>query len=40
MINVGAKLTPDEVDEMIREAYINGDGLINYEDFVRMMFSK
>jgi len=28
------------VDEMIREADIDGDGQINYEEFVKMMMSK
>jgi calmodulin len=27
-------------DEMIREADIDGDGQINYEEFVKMMMSK
>ena len=31
MTNLGEKLTDDEVDEMIREADIDGDGQINYE---------
>ena len=35
----GEKLI-DEVDEIIREAEINGDGHINYEEFVRMMMAK
>ena len=34
---VGEKLTDEEVDEMIREADIDGDGQINYEEFVKMM---
>ncbi|KAM3145872.1 hypothetical protein pb186bvf_002167 [Paramecium bursaria] len=34
MANLGMKLT-DEVDEMIREADIDGDGQINYEEFIR-----
>jgi hypothetical protein len=28
------------VDEMIREADIDGDGHINYEEFVRMMMAR
>ena len=30
----------EEVDEMIREADIDGDGQVNYEEFVKMMMSK
>jgi hypothetical protein len=37
MTNLGEKLTDEEVDEMIREADIDGDGQINYEEFVKMM---
>jgi calmodulin len=29
-----------QVDEMIREADIDGDGQVNYEEFVKMMTSK
>lgn len=40
MINLGEKLTDDEVYEMIHEADIDGDGFINYDEFVRMMTTK
>ncbi len=31
MTNLGEKLTEEEVEEMIREADVDGDGQINYE---------
>ena len=37
MTNLGEKLTDEEVDEMIREADVDGDGQINYEEFVKMV---
>uniref|UniRef100_A0A8C3YL21 EF-hand calcium-binding domain-containing protein 11 n=1 Tax=Catagonus wagneri TaxID=51154 RepID=A0A8C3YL21_9CETA len=36
MTNLGEKLTDEEVDEMIREADIDGDSHVNYEEFVKM----
>lgn len=40
MTNLGEKLTDEEVDEMIREADVDGDGQVNYEEFVKMMMAK
>jgi len=40
MTNLGEKLTDEEVDEMIREADVDGGGQINYEEFVKMMMAK
>ena len=39
MTNLGEKLTDEEVDEMIREADIDGDGQVNYEEFVKVGFT-
>jgi calmodulin len=40
MTNLGEKLTEKEVKEMIMEADFDGDGVINYSDFVRIMTMK
>lgn len=40
MTNLGDKLTDEEVNEMISEADSDGDGVINYTDFVKIMSSK
>ncbi|XP_049800387.1 calmodulin-A-like [Schistocerca nitens] len=40
MTNVSEKFTNEEVDEMTREAEIDGDGQVNYEEFVTMTRSK
>ncbi|KAL0844705.1 hypothetical protein Bca101_017951 [Brassica carinata] len=40
MTNLGEKLTDEEVDEMIKEADVDGDGQINYEEFVKVMMAK
>ncbi|XP_069122988.1 calmodulin-like isoform X2 [Argopecten irradians] len=37
MTNLGEKLTDEEVDEMIKEADLDGDGMVNYEEFKTMV---
>ena len=37
MTNLGEKLTDEEVDEMIREADIDGDGQVNYEGMYKFI---
>ena len=39
MTNLGENLTDYEVDEIIREADVDGDGWINYEEFVKVNVS-
>ena len=38
--NLGEKLSDQEIDEMVHEADIDGDGQINYEEFLRMITGK
>ncbi|KAL1199982.1 Calmodulin-like protein 8 [Cardamine amara subsp. amara] len=39
MINLGEKLTDEEVEQMIKEADLDGDGQVNYDEFVKMMIT-
>ena len=34
---LGEKLTEEEADEMIKEADLDNDGFINFEEFSRLM---
>ena len=38
MLKLGEKLSSDECEELINEADIDGDGTVNYEEFVTMLF--
>ncbi|CAK8677928.1 unnamed protein product [Clavelina lepadiformis] len=40
LTTTGEALTDEEVDEMIRNADVDGDGQVNYEEFVTRMMSK
>ena len=40
MTKLGEKLTEEEADDMFKEADIDGDGHINFEEFIRMMMAK
>ncbi|XP_019068249.1 calmodulin-like protein 8 isoform X1 [Solanum lycopersicum] len=37
MINLGEKLTEEEAQHMIREADLDGDGQVNFDEFFKMM---
>ena len=39
MTYLGEKLTEEEVDDIIGEADLDGDGHLNYEEFVKMAMS-
>lgn len=36
MTNLGEKLTDEEVEDMIKEADLDGDGLVNYEGKIQI----
>ncbi|XP_049873796.1 calmodulin-A-like isoform X3 [Pectinophora gossypiella] len=40
MTNLGERLSEEEVDDMIREADLDGDGMVNYDEFVTKLTSK
>ncbi|XP_020598131.1 calmodulin-like protein 8 [Phalaenopsis equestris] len=39
LISLGEKLTDEEAEQMIKEADFDGDGRVNYNDFVQTMMS-
>lgn len=40
MDNLGEKMEKDEIESLINEIDIDGDGQINYEEFYMMMCTK
>jgi len=40
MKNLGENLTDEEINEMIREADDDGDGHVDFDEFVKMMQTK
>ena len=40
MINIGEEYTPEEAEEMIKEAYLDNDGKIDYNEFMKVILSK
>lgn len=39
MMTVEEKVTEEEVEQMIRVADLDGDGLVDYHEFLRMMLA-
>ena len=40
MVTLGKNLSESEINDMLKEADIDGDGYINYEEFVRSLLTK
>ncbi|XP_050387418.1 calmodulin-like [Argentina anserina] len=40
MASLGESLTDQQIDQMVHEADIDGDGQINYQEFVKVMLAK
>ncbi|XP_063916117.1 calmodulin-beta-like isoform X1 [Zophobas morio] len=40
MTSLGERLSEEEVDDMIKEADLDGDGQVNYEEFVNILTAK
>ncbi|XP_020213342.1 calmodulin-like protein 8 [Cajanus cajan] len=39
MRTIGEKVTEEEVEQMVKEADLDGDGLVDYQEFVKMMLA-
>lgn len=40
LIDYGEGVTPDEIKYMLNDADVDGDGMIDYKNFVRLLFNK
>jgi len=40
MLSLGERLTDEEAEQMIREADLDGDGQVNFDEFARIMMLK
>lgn len=40
MTSLGDKLSDEEVDDMLKEADLDGDGMVNYVEFVAILTAK
>lgn len=40
MTSLGDKLSDEEVDDMLKEADLDGDGMVNYVEFVTILTAK
>ena len=40
MLKVADELSEEEVDAMIKQADVNGDGQIEYEEFIALLMNK
>lgn len=40
LTNIGEKLSPDEIDDLTKEADPEGKGRVGYDEFIKMMMAK
>ena len=40
MLSSGEELSEQDIEDMIKEADVDGDGFIDYSEFVKIMMSK
>ena len=40
MANLGEEYTPEEAEEMIKEADLDNDGRVDYDEFMKIILSK